>query len=145
MVLIYEGPIDIENLLSRWYSAEHNKNYGAMVSFVGTVRKEGDIEALSFDIYRPILEKWFEEWSKRLKNKGGVIAMAHSEGDVPVHKSSFACAIFSRKRRIALKMLDEFVEDFKANAPIWKYDVIDGKRVYAKERSTPIKGYGLLA
>ena len=145
MVLIYKGPIDVDNLLSRWYSAEHNKNYGAMVSFVGTVRKEGGIEALSFDIYRPILEKWFEGWKKRLEDKGAVIAMAHSEGDVPVHKSSFACAIFSRKRRVALEMLDEFVEDFKANAPIWKYDVVDGKRVYAKERSTPMKGSGLLA
>jgi molybdopterin synthase catalytic subunit len=145
MVLIYNGPIDVDNLLSRWYNAEHNNNYGAMVSFVGTIREEGGIEALSFDIYRPILEQWFEGWKKRLEEKGAIIAMAHSEGDVPVHKSSFACAIFSPKRRVALEMLDEFVEDFKANAPIWKYDVIDGKRVYAKDRSTPMAGSGLLA
>jgi len=145
MVLIYKGPIDVDNLLSRWYNAEHNKNYGAMVSFVGTVREENDIEALSFDIYRPILEEWFEGWKKILEAKGAMIAMAHSEGDVPTHKSSFACAIFSPKREVALKMLDEFVEDFKANAPIWKYDVIDGKRIYAKDRSTPMAGSGLLA
>jgi len=145
MVVIYNGPIDVDNLLSRWYNAEHNKNYGAMVSFVGTIREEGGIEALSFDIYRPILEQWFEGWKKRLEEKGAVIAMAHSEGDVPVHKSSFACAIFSPKRRVALEMLDAFVEDFKANAPIWKYDVINGKRVYAKDRSTPMEGSGLLA
>ena len=145
MVLIYKGPIHVDSLLSRWYNAEHNKNYGAMVSFVGTIREEGGIEALSFDIYRPILEQWFEGWKKRLEAKGAIIAMAHSEGDVPVHKSSFACAIFSPKRRVALQMLDEFVEDFKTNAPIWKYDVIDGKRVYAKDRSTPMAGSGLLA
>jgi len=145
MVLIYNGPIDVDNLLSRWYNAEHNKNYGAMVSFVGTIREESGIEALSFDIYRPILEQWFEGWKKKLEEKGAIIAMAHSEGDVPVHKSSFACAIFSPKRRVALEMLDAFVEDFKANAPIWKYDVINGKRVYAKDRSTPMEGSGLLA
>ncbi|SFP64573.1 molybdopterin synthase catalytic subunit [Hydrogenimonas thermophila] len=145
MVLIYNGPIDVDKLLSRWYNAEHNKNYGAMVSFVGTIREEGGIEALSFDIYRPILEQWFEGWKKKLEEKGAIIAMAHSEGDVPVHKSSFACAIFSPKRRVALEMLDAFVEDFKANAPIWKYDVINGKRVYAKDRSTPMEGSGLLA
>ncbi|WOE70187.1 molybdenum cofactor biosynthesis protein MoaE [Hydrogenimonas thermophila] len=144
MVLIYNGPIDVDKLLSRWYNAEHNKNYGAMVSFVGTIREEGGIEALSFDIYRPILEQWFEGWKKKLEEKGAIIAMAHSEGDVPVHKSSFACAIFSPKRRVALEMLDAFVEDFKANAPIWKYDVINGKRVYAKDRSTPMEGSGLL-
>jgi len=39
MVLIYQGPIDVDQLLSRWYNAEHNRNYGAMVSFVGTVRE----------------------------------------------------------------------------------------------------------
>ena len=39
----------------------------------------------------------------------------------------------------------EFVEDFKANAPIWKYDVKNGKRIYAEDRSTPMNGSGLLA
>ncbi len=145
MVLIYNGPIDVQSLLSSWYSAEHNRNYGAMVTFVGTVREEAGIEALSFDIYRPLLDKWFEGWKRRLEKEGALLAMAHSEGDVPVHTSSFACAIFSPKRRIALEMLDAFVEDFKANAPIWKYDVINGKRIYAKERSTPMAGSGLLA
>ncbi|BBG64851.1 molybdenum cofactor biosynthesis protein MoaE [Hydrogenimonas sp.] len=145
MVLIYDGPIEVEALLGRWYDAERNGNYGAMVSFVGTVREEGGIEALSFDIYRPLLDKWFEGWRERLAKKGALLAMAHSEGDVPVHSSSFACAIFSPKRRVALEMLDAFVEDFKANAPIWKYDVIGGRRIYAAERSTPMAGSGLLA
>ncbi len=145
MVLIYKGPIDVDSLLSRWYGAEHNRNYGAMVTFVGTVREENGIEALSFDIYRPLLEKWFEEWKRKLEKEGALLAMAHSEGDVPVHTSSFACAIFSPKRRVALKMLEAFVEDFKANAPIWKYDVVEGKRIYAAERSTPMAGSGLLA
>ncbi|BDY12829.1 molybdopterin synthase catalytic subunit [Hydrogenimonas cancrithermarum] len=144
MVLIYKGPIDVEELLSRWYDAEHDKNFGAMVSFVGTIREEGGIEALSFDIYRPVLEQWFGRWKEKLAKEGALLAMAHSEGDVPVHKSSFACAIFSPKRRVALEMLDAFVEDFKANAPIWKYDVIDGKRIYAEKRSTPMNGSGLL-
>jgi len=44
-----------------------------------------------------------------------------------------------------LRLINEFVEDFKANAPIWKYDVIGGERIYAKERSQAIKGAGLLA
>ncbi len=145
MVLVCEGPIDVEALLAGWYGAEHNRNYGAMVTFVGTVREEGGIEALSFDIYRPLLDRWFLGWKERLEKDGALLEMAHSEGDVPVHTSSFACAIFSPKRRVALQMLDAFVEDFKANAPIWKYDVIDGKRIYAADRSTPMAGSGLLA
>ncbi|WP_457596886.1 molybdopterin synthase catalytic subunit [Hydrogenimonas sp.] len=145
MLLIYDGPIDVPELLARWYGAEHKSNFGAMVNFVGTVREEGGIEALSFDIYRPVLQSWFDAWQKRLEERGALLAMAHSQGDVPVHTSSFACAIFSPKRRVALEMLDAFVEDFKANAPIWKYDVVNGERLYAKSRSTPMRGSGLLA
>jgi molybdopterin synthase catalytic subunit len=70
--------------------------------------------------------------------------MAHSIGDVMVHESSYIAAVFSPKRRVALELIDEYVEDFKASAPIWKYDIIDNKRIYAKERSTQIKGSGLL-
>ena len=42
-------------------------------------------------------------------------------------------------------LIDEFVEDFKAQAPIWKYDIIKGERIYAEDRSTAIKGSGLLS
>jgi len=70
--------------------------------------------------------------------------MAHSKGDVLVGESSYVSAVFSPKRKVALKLINEFVEDFKANAPIWKYDLIDGKRVYALDRSTPITGSGIL-
>ncbi len=145
MLKIYQGPLPVSELLSEWYGAHYDENYGAMVNFVGTIRDEGGIDALSFDIYLPVLQKWFDGWKAKLESKGALLMMAHSEGDVPVHTSSFACAIFSPKRRVALEMLDAFVEDFKANAPIWKYDVREGKRIYAADRSTPMDGSGLLA
>jgi molybdopterin synthase catalytic subunit len=145
MLRIYDGPVPVAELLAEWYGERHTENYGAMVNFVGTIREEGGIEALSFDIYRPVLEAWFNGWRERLAEKGALLMMAHSQGDVPVHTSSFACAIFSPKRRVALEMLDAFVEDFKANAPIWKYDVKNGRRLYAADRSTPMDGSGLLA
>ena len=71
--------------------------------------------------------------------------MAHSRGDVLLHQSSYIAAVFSPKRRVALEFIDEFVENFKASAPIWKYDLKNGKRIYALDRSTAIKGSGLLA
>ena len=70
--------------------------------------------------------------------------MAHSKGDVFLHEPSYVAAVFSPQRKVALKLIVEFVEDFKANAPIWKYDLLDGKRVYAKDRSSQIQGSGLL-
>ena len=77
--------------------------------------------------------------------QNAIVLMAHSKGDVLNHKSSYIAAVCSPKRRVALELIDEFVEDFKANAPIWKYDIINGTRKYALDRSTEIKGAGLLA
>ena len=70
---------------------------------------------------------------------------AHSRGDVAVHESSYIAGVVSPQRKVALALINEFVEDFKAAAPIWKYDVVKGERIYAKERSQAIKGAGLLA
>ena len=142
---LHYGSLDIEAIFSKWLHEEENSNYGAYIPFVGTIRAEDGIEALSFDIYEPVLEQWFQSWVKRAEELGAKVKMAHAIGDVPVHTSSYISAVFSPKRRVALELIDEFVEDFKANAPIWKYDVKDGKRIYAEDRSTPMDGSGLLA
>jgi len=144
-VELYQGSLDVKAIFGRWLDEEASSNYGAYIPFVGTIRAEDDIEALSFDIYEPVLQKWFEGWQVKAAALGAVVKMAHSVGDVPVHTSSYVSAVFSPKRRVALELIDIFVEDFKANAPIWKYDVKQGKRIYAADRSTPMSGAGLLS
>ncbi|MDD3475241.1 MAG: molybdenum cofactor biosynthesis protein MoaE [Sulfurimonas sp.] len=144
MLYLYDGALDVPRILKEWYEQETSSNYGAYIPFVGTVRSEGGIDGLSFDIYEPILNSWFDAWSEKAKAKGAIIKMAHSRGDVMLHESSYIAAVFSPKRRVALEFIDEFVEDFKASAPIWKYDLKGGKRIYALDRSTAIKGSGIL-
>jgi len=144
MLNIYDGALDVPEILKEWYEEESTSNYGAYIPFVGTVRDENGIDGLSFDIYEPILESWFNAWQEKAKAKGAIIKMAHARGDVLLHESSYISCVFSPKRRVALEFIDEFVEDFKASAPIWKYDLINGKRVYALDRSTAIKGSGIL-
>jgi molybdopterin synthase catalytic subunit len=142
---IYEGSLDVKTIFSRWLDEEKGGNYGAYIPFVGTIRAEGGIEALSFDIYEPVLQRWFDGWVEKAKGQGAKVKMAHAVGDVPIHTSSYVSAVFSAKRRVALELIEAFVEDFKANAPIWKYDVVEGRRIYAEDRSTPMGGAGLLA
>ena len=144
MLELHNGALDVAEILKKWYEMQADSNYGAYISFVGTVRAEDGIQALSFDIYEPILNNWFAAWQSKAQERGAIVMMAHSIGDVKVHESSYIAAVFSPKRRVALELIDEYVEDFKASAPIWKYDIIDGHRIYAKERSTQIKGSGLL-
>jgi len=144
LLSLHNGALNVPKILQEWYEEEAVSNYGAYIPFVGTVRSEDGIDGLSFDIYEPILESWFASWQEKAKEKGAIIKMAHSHGDVMLHESSYIAAVFSPKRRVALEFIDEFVEDFKASAPIWKYDLKNGKRIYAKERSTAIKGSGIL-
>jgi len=142
---LYNGPLNVKEIFGRWLDEEADSNYGAYIPFVGTIREEDGIEALSFDIYEPVLKQWFDTWQEKAKERGAIVKMAHAVGDVPVHTSSYVSAVFSPKRRVALELIDEFVEDFKANAPIWKYDVKNGQRIYAEDRSTPMDGAGLLS
>jgi molybdopterin synthase catalytic subunit len=141
---LYGGPLHVEEITNRWFSEIRDKNYGAYIPFIGIVRDEGGISGLSFDIYEPILKSWFDNWQERAKKEGAYLFMAHSRGDVPNHTSSYISAVVSPQREVALKFIHGFVEDFKASAPIWKYDLIDNKRVYAKDRSTTLMGAGLL-
>ena len=161
MLSLYHGALPTGELYTQWEAIAQSKNCGAVSIFSGIVRKEqsleshlessldsnlksNDVEALSFDIYKPLLEKWFNSWQEKAHNMGAYVCMAHSIGDVPCGKSSFMCGIISSHRKVALSLYVELIEDFKANAPIWKYDVINHKRIYAKERSKALKGSGIL-
>ena len=142
---LFEGSLPVEKITNAWYDEYRNSNYGAIITFVGVVRDEDKIDGLSFDIYEPILNSWFESWEEKAKKLNAVVLMAHSKGEVLNHQSSYIAAVCSPKRRVALELIDEFVEDFKAQAPIWKYDIINGNRIYAQDRSSAIKGSGILS
>jgi molybdopterin synthase catalytic subunit len=141
---IFDGSLPVENITNKWYNDFKLSNYGAIITFVGVVRDENNIDGLSFDIYEPILNKWFEVWQKKANSQNAIVLMAHSQGDVLNHTSSYIAGICSPQRKVALQLINDFVEDFKASAPIWKYDIINNKRVYAEDRSTKIDGAGLL-
>ena len=141
---LYEGALNVPEIITRWYAEESQYNYGAYIPFIGTVREEDGIEGLSFDVYEPILKAWFDAWESKAEALGAKLKMAHSRGDVLVHESSYIAAVFSPKRRVALETIEKFVEDFKASAPIWKYDLKDGQRLYAADRSSAIAGAGIL-
>lgn len=141
---IYKGALNVTKIYAKWYKEYKTKNLGAFITFAGIVRDDDEVEALSFDIHEPLLQKWFDEWVKKASNEGAVVLFAHSVGDVKVSESSYIAGVVSKQRKVALKMINEFVEDFKARAPIWKYDVKDKKRIYAMKRSQKLPNAGIL-
>lgn len=142
---IYNGNLDSSKIYNTWYDKFKDANYGALITFTGIVRDEGGISALSFDIYEPILRSWYQKWVEMASAQDAYVLFAHSLGDVKVHECSYISGVVSKQRKFGLKLINDFVEDFKANAPIWKYDVINGNRIYAQERSHKLPSAGLLS
>ncbi|TLD96207.1 molybdenum cofactor biosynthesis protein MoaE [Helicobacter jaachi] len=144
MLELFKGALPTHRIYAKWEDYARERNAGALCIFTGIVRAEHNISALSFDIYEPLLQKWFDTWQERANKDNVELYMAHSIGDVLCGQSSYMCGILSPNRRGALGLYEEFIEDFKANAPIWKYDVINNHRIYAKERSKALSGSGIL-
>lgn len=142
---LFKGALNTKELYTSWYAFACENNLGANSIFTGIVRDEKGCEGLSFDIYQPLLENWFQSWSKKALQNGAFLKMAHSMGDVFNHQSSYMAGVFSSQRRACLDIFEDFIEDFKHNAPIWKYDLKDKKRIYAKDRSHKLPYSGLLS
>lgn len=142
---IFEGALDTSTIYKNWFEFGAQANLGANAVFTGIVRAENHCDGLSFDIYPPLLEQWFLGWVKKALAKEALLKMAHSKGDVLNHQSSYMAGIFSSKRRATLEIFEEFIEDFKHRAPIWKYDLKNGQRIYAKERSYRLPHSGILS
>ncbi|QWU80743.1 molybdopterin synthase, catalytic subunit [Campylobacter novaezeelandiae] len=142
--ILTQGALNIPEIYAKWYEFSVKQNCGALLTFCGIVRNDNNIEALSFDIYEPLLKSWFNTWQEKFQNETIKFMFAHSIGDVKIGESSYLAGILSKQRKLGLKLINDFVEDFKANAPIWKYDVINKKRIYAKDRSSKLQGAGLL-
>ncbi|NPA55569.1 MAG: molybdenum cofactor biosynthesis protein MoaE [Epsilonproteobacteria bacterium] len=132
MIEIYDGALPTTAIYEKWYQLQQG---GMLLSFTGIVRADNNIDGLSFDIYEPMLNEWFAKWQNR-------VLMAHSRGDVLVGQSSFMCGVYAKHREF--RLIEEFVEDFKANAPIWKYDLVGNQRIFAKDRSHKLPYAGIL-
>ena len=143
MLILKQNALNAKEILNKWYD-EYRFDYGAFIPFVGIIRNDDNIDGLSFNIKEDMLKEWFNEWIQKAKEKNSLILMAHSIGDVKVYETSFIAAVFSKHRQEAFELIEEFVEDFKANAPIWKYDLKNNKRIFALNRSKKLPNAGLL-
>ena len=141
---IHNGALDVPSIYSSWFERLRGENLGAFITFCGIVRAENGVSALHFDICDELLGAWFEKWCKKVAPHKAWLCFAHARGEVKIHQSSYFAGVASKQRKLALALISDFVEDFKANAPIWKYDVKNGAKIYALERSTKLGGAGLL-
>ena len=144
MFELHNGALSVTQIHKAWLEHYKSENLGAMITFCGIVRDENGVEALYFEIYEKLLKAWFDKWCEKVAQDKVVLCFAHAKGEVKIHQSSYFVAVISKQRKLGLRLINEFVEDFKANAPIWKFDVKNGVKTYAFERSSKLKHAGIL-
>jgi molybdopterin synthase catalytic subunit len=101
---------------------------GAAASFVGIVREEGRVEALTLDHYPGFTEKQIASLVDRLidRHRLSVATVVHRFGTMKAGETIMFAATAAPRRRAALDALDELVELLKTDAPFWKRELRDG-------------------
>src|SRR5271154_1499373 len=98
---------------------------GSLVEFYGIVREtEGaaKISSLRYEAYASMAEKVMREKITSLEKKHPcqAIRIVHRLGLVPKGESAIYVGVRSRHRREGFLLLQEFMDEFKKDVPIWK-------------------------
>ena len=107
------------------WSVPYGSETGALVEFYGIVREtEGaeKIPALHYEAYASMAEKVMREKVALLERKHPcqAIRIVHRLGPVPTGESAIYVGIQSKHRREGFLLLQEFMDEFKKDVPIWK-------------------------
>jgi molybdopterin synthase catalytic subunit len=121
---ICEEPLDIAPLIE----AVSDPGHGAIVTFLGVVRKSGPagpVSALEYSAYREMALVKLREIGDELSARYGPmkIAAVHRVGKLDVGVASLALAVGAPHRAEAWRASEEFVDRLKEIVPIWKKDV----------------------
>ena len=128
MASIVSGPIVIDDILKKLNPG----NTGAIVTFIGTVReKSGDITvtALEYEAYIEMAESTMQNiLAGSIKKFALIDAVAvHRIGRLDIGEASIAIAVSAQHRKEGFDGCSEILNRIKAEAPIWKKDIIDEK------------------
>jgi molybdopterin synthase catalytic subunit len=120
-ILLTNGPIERPQPGSMTFDPET----GSLVEFYGIVREtEGaaKISSLHYEAYSSMAEKVMREKIAALEKKYPcqAIRIVHRLGEVPKGESAIYVGIQSRHRREGFLFLQEFMDEFKKDVPIWK-------------------------
>ena len=120
MIRIQRSPIDVEAVID----SVRRDDAGAIAMFLGTVRAEPDVDALDYEVYKPMAIRTFADLVDVAKAKFGVIAMSivHRVGRVSVGSDSVAIACAAVHRAEAFSACAWAMDEVKRVVPIWKQE-----------------------
>lgn len=99
--------------------------YGAVVEFRGVVRPDEDgrvITGLNYEAYRGMAEREMERIARELLHRVPCldVHIAHRVGHIPIGETAILVRATARHRKPALEFVALFMDQLKADVPIWK-------------------------
>jgi molybdopterin synthase catalytic subunit len=125
MIEITEKPINIPLVIKSVAS----EGAGAVVPFIGTVRRERGLTGLFYECYPEMAAKVLKEIADEAKRKWpiAVVSVVHRYGWIEVGEASIVIAVALAHRKEAFEACRFLIDRIKEIAPIWKIE--GGERV----------------
>lgn len=119
-ILVSADPIDAATLLSTLTG--HSPDDGAVASFVGQVRAEGDLIALELEHCPGVTESALRELSEQAIARWSLsqAVIHHRVGRMAIGETIVIVAASAPHRRAALDAVGFLIDRLKTDAPFWK-------------------------
>ena len=140
MIALGAEPLRVEDLIE----SVHRDDCGAVVAFLGTVRRAGDgdraVEAMEYEAYAemalPEMRAIVAEAQSRFA--GARVAMAHRTGELAVGEPSVAVVAVAPHREAAFDACEYAIDELKRRVPIWKKErYADGGAFWRPNETNP--------
>jgi molybdopterin synthase catalytic subunit len=111
---------------------------GAIVSFIGTVRvngEAGEVDLIDYDAYVPMAERRMLEIEEELRRLWPLdkVKLVHRIGKLGVGEISVVIAVSSQHRAEAFEACRHAIERIKRDVPIWKKERLStGREVWVE-------------
>jgi cyclic pyranopterin phosphate synthase len=101
---------------------------GAIVAFIGTVRREGDMDGLEFEAYQEMATERMEAIRQEAIQRFGVLdaTVVHRVGRVGIGEDIVIIAVSAAHRVEAFEACRYLIDEMKVTVPIWKREVGTG-------------------
>ena len=119
-------------------NAEKDKKYGALVSFIGSVREEtnnGKIKMLFIEHYKNMAEKIIYKTALNAEKKWNLdyCYIIHRYGTLKAGESIVMVITCSKHRKEAYAANQYIIDWLKINAPFWKKEIFENKSKWVEQ------------
>ena len=134
-VKIQKEKFNPQNIL---IDAEKEKKYGALVSFIGSVRQEtnnGKVKKLFIEHYKNMAEKIIYKTALNAKKKWNLdyCYIIHRYGTLKAGESIVMVITASKHRKEAYAANQYIIDWLKINAPFWKKEIFENESKWVEQ------------